>query len=94
MQAAKADRALVVPAGGTVAQLLGAGATQVPPGDVDALEAAVRGLLDDGAARSALSAAAAAEASTWPSVEGAVDQIAAAYTHLTEAARDAPGGRR
>ncbi len=94
MQAAKADRALVVAAGGTVAQLLGAGAMQVPPGDVDALEAAVRGLLDDGAARSALSAAAAAEASTWPSVEGAVVQIAAAYTHLTEAARDAPGGRR
>jgi hypothetical protein len=45
MQAALAGRALVVPAGGTVAQLLGSGAEQVPQGDVDALDAAIQGLL-------------------------------------------------
>jgi glycosyltransferase involved in cell wall biosynthesis len=94
MQAARAGRALVVPAGGTVAQLLGSGAEQVPQGDVDALDAAIQGLLDDGAARAELAAAATAAARAWPGVEAAVDQIAAAYTHVTDTARDAPGGRR
>jgi glycosyltransferase involved in cell wall biosynthesis len=94
MQAAQAGRALVVPAGAVAAQLLGGGAVQVPPGDVDALDAAVRALLDDGAARAVLAAAAAAAARTWPSTEAAVDQIANAYADVLTSARDAPGGHR
>jgi glycosyltransferase involved in cell wall biosynthesis len=94
MQAAQAGRALVVPAGGVAAQLLGVGAAEVPPGDVDALDTAVRGLLDDGAARTALAAAAAAVARTWPSADAAVDQIATAYADVLTSTRDAPGGHR
>ncbi len=57
LTAAQVGVALVVPAGGVVAQLLGNAAAQVPQGDVDALDATVRGLLDDRTARTLLAAA-------------------------------------
>jgi glycosyltransferase involved in cell wall biosynthesis len=90
LQAAQTGVALVVPAGGVVAQLLGPGAAQVPQGDVDALDATVRGLLDDRQARSALGAEGADQARAWPRADRAVDQIMSVYHEL----RDAPGSGR
>ena len=82
LQAAQVGVALVVPAGGVVAQLLGNGAAQVPQGDVDALDATVRGLLDDPTARAVLAAAGAAQARAWPRVDAAVGQLVALYTEV------------
>ncbi len=94
LQAAQAGVALVVPAGGVVAHLLGTSAAQVPQGDVDALDAAVRGLLDDRPARAVLAAAGAAQASGWSGAEAAAEQLVAIYAEVTVATRDAPGSRR
>jgi glycosyltransferase involved in cell wall biosynthesis len=93
LQAAQVGVALVVPAGGVVAQLLGTGAAQFPQDDVDALDATVRGLLDDRTARAVLASAGAAQARTWPRVDVAVGQIVALYAELSEATRDAPSRR-
>jgi glycosyltransferase involved in cell wall biosynthesis len=94
LQAAQAGVALVVPAGGVVAQLLGTSAAQVPQGDVDALDAAVRGLLDDHTARAVLAAAGGAAARGWSGPEAAAQQLVAIYAEVTVATRDAPGSRR
>jgi glycosyltransferase involved in cell wall biosynthesis len=92
--AAQAGVALVVPAGGVVAHLLGSGAAQVPQGDVDALDAAVRGLLDDRTARAVLAAAGGAQARGWSGAAAAAEQLLAIYAEVTVTTRDAPGSRR
>ncbi len=66
-----------------VAALVGDAAVIVPAGDVDALDAAVRALLDDPGRAMALAAAGVARARTWASVDQAVEWVMAIYAELT-----------
>jgi glycosyltransferase involved in cell wall biosynthesis len=86
LEAARAGVALVATASGGLADLLGTGSALVPAGDVDALDDAVRRLLDDPPGRAVLAAAGRAQAATWPPVDEAVGEIAAAYARLIDAA--------
>ena len=86
LEAARAGVALVATASGGLADLLGTGSMLVPAGDVDALDDAVRRLLDDAPGRAVLAAAGRAQAATWPPVDEAVGEIAAAYARLVDAA--------
>ncbi len=54
----------------------------VTAGDVDALDQAVRRLLDDPQGRSALAARGRAQAATWPTEADTVAQIEAVYIEL------------
>jgi glycosyltransferase involved in cell wall biosynthesis len=83
LQAARAGVAVVAPATGGLVDLLGGSAELVPPGDVDALDHAVRRLLDDPDERAVLASAGRARAETWPSVDEAAGEIAASYAAVT-----------
>lgn len=76
-------RPLVASAVGGLPALLEDGAVLVPAGDIDALDAAGRELLDDPAARAALAARGRARAARWPTPEDTVEQVAAVYRELT-----------
>jgi glycosyltransferase involved in cell wall biosynthesis len=76
-------RPLVATAVGGLPALLGPGARLVPPGDVDALDVAVRALLSDPVERAALAARGRTRAGTWPTPEDTVDQVVAVYRELT-----------
>ena len=78
-EALRAGRPLVSTAVGGVPCLVGDGAVLVPPGDVAALAAAVRRLLDDPVEAAAVAARGLAVAATWPDEDDTVDQIAAVY---------------
>jgi glycosyltransferase involved in cell wall biosynthesis len=108
LRAARAGVALVVPQGGVVAALLGGeaqtvvgtgeGVATVPSGDVDALEEAVRALLDNPAARADLVATARARVADWPDVPAVAAQLAALYERASRptaedsaAVSDTPG---
>lgn len=77
-----AGRPLVATAVGGLPGLLGDGAVLVPPGDPAALGAAVRALLDDPAAATALAARGRAVATTWPIEQDTIDAVAALYREL------------
>lgn len=81
-EALRAGRPLVATAVGGLPGLLRDGAVLVPPGDADALGAAVRRLLDDPAEAAALAARGRAVAATWPDEADAVAQAAAVYAEL------------
>lgn len=81
-EALRAGRPLVATAVGGVPGLVGDGALLVPPGDPEALGAAVRGLLDDPVRAAALGVRGRAVAATWPGEQDAVDQAAATYAEL------------
>jgi glycosyltransferase involved in cell wall biosynthesis len=63
--------------------LVGDGARLVPPGDVDALDAAVRELLGDPELRSRLAATGRARAAGWPTESDTVAQVGSVYAELT-----------
>ena len=54
----------------------------VPAGDVDAIDAAVRDLLDDDSRRADLARRGAARAATWPTEADTVAALAALYAEL------------
>lgn len=81
-EALRAGRPLVATSVGGLPALLGDGAVLVPPGDADALGAAVRRLLDDPAAAAALAARGRAVAASWPDEGDTVAQVAAVYAEL------------
>ena len=81
-QALLAGRPLVASAGGGLPALLGNGALLVPPGDPEALAAAVRSLLDDPAAAAELVARGRAVAAGWPDEDATVRQVAAVHAEL------------
>jgi glycosyltransferase involved in cell wall biosynthesis len=81
-EALLAGRALVATAVGGLPKLLGDGALLVPPGDVDALDVAVRKLLEDPELRASLAARGARVAAQWPTVGQTVAQVSAVYTEL------------
>ncbi|MGC5054534.1 glycosyltransferase family 4 protein [Micromonospora sp. DT48] len=81
-EALRAGVPLVATAVGGLPELVGDAAVLVPPGDVDAVDAAVRGLLDDEAGRAELARRGAARAGTWPTEAQTLDQLLALYAEL------------
>jgi glycosyltransferase involved in cell wall biosynthesis len=81
-EALRAGRPLVASAVGGLPGLLGDGAVLVPPGDAEALGAAVRRLLDDPEQAAALAERGRAVAASWPDEQDTVAQVAAVYAEL------------
>ncbi|MFI7252054.1 glycosyltransferase family 4 protein [Micromonospora chalcea] len=82
-EALRAGVPLVATAVGGLPELVGDGAVLVPPGDVDAVDAAVRDLLDDPARRAELARRGTARAATWPTEADTVAALADLYAELT-----------
>jgi glycosyltransferase involved in cell wall biosynthesis len=86
---------LVATAVGGVIDLVGssadgpAPAVLVPPGDVDAVDAAVRTLLADPARHAELAAAGIARAATWPTEDEMLARIVSTYAELLTSRSDA-----
>jgi glycosyltransferase involved in cell wall biosynthesis len=78
----QAGVALVGTAVGGLPELVGDAALLVPPDDLEALDAAVTGLLDDPAARADLAARGRERAATWPTEAATIEQVHACYTEL------------
>ncbi|WP_319463093.1 glycosyltransferase family 4 protein [Micromonospora sp. RTP1Z1] len=93
-EALRAGVPLVATAVGGLPELVGDAAVLVPPGEVDAVDAAVRELLDDGARRAELARRGAARAATWPTEADTVTTLAALYAELAPAGADPSTGRR
>lgn len=81
-EALRAGRPLVATAVGGVPDLVRDGAVLVPPGDPQALAAAVRRLLDDPAEAAAVAARGVAVSRTWPDEADTVAQVAAVYAEV------------
>jgi glycosyltransferase involved in cell wall biosynthesis len=81
-EAMRAGRPLVVTAVGGLPGLVGDGAVLVPPGDVDAVTAAVERVLDDPGHAAALAARARAVAAGWPTPRDTLEAIQAVYAEL------------
>ncbi|GIG62858.1 glycosyl transferase [Longispora fulva] len=82
-EALRAGVPLVATKVGGLPGLLGDGAALIAPGDVDALDRAVTGLLDDPDAAARLVGRGRARAATWPSEADTVAQAEACYRELT-----------
>jgi glycosyltransferase involved in cell wall biosynthesis len=89
-EALRAGVPLVATAVGGLPELVGDAAALVPAGDVDAVDAAVRALLDDPERRADLSRRGAARAATWPTEADTVAHLAALYAELAPTT-DEPG---
>ncbi|MEU5791871.1 glycosyltransferase family 4 protein [Micromonospora purpureochromogenes] len=87
-EALRAGVPLVATAVGGLPELVGDAAVLVPAGDVDAVDAAVRALLDDESLRADLARRGAARAATWPTEE---DTVAALLDLYAELGPDAAG---
>ncbi|MFR9779517.1 glycosyltransferase family 4 protein [Micromonospora sp. MS34] len=81
-EALSAGVPLVATAVGGLPELVGDAAVLVPAGDVDAVDAAVRDLLDDEARRADLGRRGAARAATWPTEADTVTALADLYAEL------------
>ena len=81
-EALLAGRPLVATSVGGLVQLLGDGAQLVPADSVDALDAAVRGLLADPARRAELADRGRRQAAGWPTEASSTGQISAVYAEL------------
>ncbi|SCG74390.1 glycosyltransferase family 4 protein [Micromonospora coxensis] len=81
-EALRAGVPLVATAVGGLPELVGDAAVLVPAGDVDAVDAAVRTLLDDPSLRADLARRGAARAAIWPTEEDTVAALVALYAEL------------
>lgn len=82
-EALRAGRPLVATAVGGLLELVAHGAgILIPPGDPDALDAAVTAVLGDPARAEALVRAGLAAADRWPTVEDTVAQLSSLYAEL------------
>ncbi|MFY1671633.1 glycosyltransferase family 4 protein [Plantactinospora sp. WMMB334] len=81
-EALRAGVPLVATAVGGLPELVGEAAVLVPPGEVAAVDEAVRALLDDPARRAELAGRATAQAARWPTEEETVAAVAAVYAEL------------
>lgn len=82
-EALRSGLPLVATAVGGIPDLVGQAAILVPPGDLDALDAAVGELLDDPAKRAKYARMGPAMAATWPTEADMVASVDAIYTELT-----------
>jgi glycosyltransferase involved in cell wall biosynthesis len=82
-EALSAGVPLVATAVGGLPGLVDDAAVLIPPGDVDALDRAVRDLLADPALRADYAARGPEQAATWPTEQGTVDDVRAAYAEVT-----------
>jgi glycosyltransferase involved in cell wall biosynthesis len=74
---------LIATAVGGIPELVGDAAILIPPGDVDALDNAVRDLLCDPSLRSDYAARGPEQAATWPSEADTVALVRKAYAEVT-----------
>lgn len=81
-EALRAGVPLVATAVGGLPDLVGDAAVLVPPDDVDAVDRAVRELLDDDGRRADLAVRARAQAATWPTEADTLAAVTALYTEL------------
>jgi len=81
---------LVATAVGGLPDLVGDAATLVPPGDVDAVDAAVRDLLADDGRRAQQARRGLVRAGTWPTEADTVARIQEVYREVASAGRLAP----
>ncbi|MPZ28520.1 MAG: glycosyltransferase [Micromonosporaceae bacterium] len=81
-EALRAGVPLVASAVGGIPELVGDAAVLVPPGDVDALDQAVRGLLDDPARLARYGRRGRAEAAGWPTSAQTLAQVQQVYAEL------------
>ncbi len=89
LRAALAGVAVVAPEGGAVARLLGDAVRTVAPVSADALDEAVRSLLDEPDARADIGRAARATLAAWPTADDRVAMLAELYAAVS-ATHDAP----
>ena len=82
-EALEAGVPLITTAVGGLPGLVGDAAVLIPPGDVDALDAAVRELLADPAKRAEYATLAQEQAATWPRESDTVADVLAAYAEVT-----------
>jgi glycosyltransferase involved in cell wall biosynthesis len=90
-EALRAGAPVIATAVGGVPELVGDAALLIPPRDPDAVDAAVRSLLDDPALRLEYARRGPAWAATWPTEAEVVAQVEALYEEL---ARTRAAGRR
>jgi glycosyltransferase involved in cell wall biosynthesis len=84
-EALRAGVPLVATAVGGLPGLVGDAAVLVPPGDADAIDAAVRDLLADPELRAEYAARGPKQAATWPTEADTVADVRAAYAEVTGA---------
>jgi glycosyltransferase involved in cell wall biosynthesis len=82
-EALRAGVPLVATAVGGIPDLVGEAAVLVPPGDVEALDLAVRDLLDDPTTMERYARAGVAQAAGWPTSDQTVAQVQAVYAELS-----------
>lgn len=82
---------LIATAVGGLPGLVGDAVVLIPPGDADALDAAVREMLADPARRADYAARGPRQAATWPNEEDTVTDVRAAYASVTVEARAGRG---
>jgi glycosyltransferase involved in cell wall biosynthesis len=90
-EALRAGVPLVATSVGGLPDLVGEAAVLVPPGDVDALDKAVREMLTDPDRRAGYARRGAERAAAWPTEEQTVAEVAAVYAEV--AAARTGGGR-
>jgi glycosyltransferase involved in cell wall biosynthesis len=83
-EAMRAGTPLVATSVGGLPELVGDAALLVPPGDIDALDAGVRLLLDDPALRAEYGRRGGERAATWPTEADMLGQIRAVYDEVTD----------
>ncbi|HET6533344.1 MAG TPA: glycosyltransferase family 4 protein [Actinoplanes sp.] len=82
-EALRAGVPLITTAVGGLPGLVGDAAVQIPPGDVDALDTAVRTMLADPAVRADYAARGPEQAARWPDENDTVADVLAAYAQVT-----------
>jgi glycosyltransferase involved in cell wall biosynthesis len=93
-EALRAGTPLVATAVGGLPELVGDAAVLIPPADVDAVDEAVRALLDDPALRAEYARLGAERAAAWPSETDMVAQVGGVYDEVVKRVRRAPQGAR
>ncbi|GIG76199.1 glycosyltransferase family 4 protein [Planosporangium flavigriseum] len=88
-EAMRAGTPLVATSVGGLPELVGDAALLVPPGDIDALDDAVRSLLDDRGLRAEYGRRGAERAATWPTEADTLAQVCAVYDEVAGAVRGA-----